>query len=180
MKNLSLLFPALMLSGCFPIISGTPPIWETPCKLIMRGGNTTGQEVQGWSYQALETIEAMAIQHGIVTCDQLAGYQVIVHLEGAYDPGGYPHLVNGTTYCNFLMPRMEGDVYYPGVLFHEMHHVAQRCDAPGPRDPDEDPNHADWTRTGARAQIAAATEEYLKIARSGELGSGAIPLEKQK
>lgn len=147
----------LLLTGCMPV---APTLFESRCGLAFKG-DFEGKPEQldpTFDLEELQTSEDMSIAYGLVKCEQMRGYSVFTR-PGSWYPPGWDRKVAGTAYCNHLFgAHIVLSTAHNHVLLHELHHVAQGCDAPNPIDEGADDSHSNWYRTGA----------YERIQRGGE------------
>lgn len=132
----------------------------TQCGLTLRGSLETREQVPGFDIEMLEELERLTLKYGLGKCSDFNGYSVWVRPEvwDLYDDGNYR---SGSAYCNWVAPRIEIAVTHPTTVAHELHHVAQKCEAPLPVDKDADASHADWHRSGAYKALDAIESEFM-------------------
>lgn len=120
-----------------------------------------GAVPEGWDEDKLAYIEYLTINAKLVTCEQIRGNSLYLHAT-AWDVYGDEQFRAGSAYCNtFFGQYIEAALNYPAVIAHELHHIAQGCDAPLPVDTDADADHADWHRSGAFEAIEKIRLEIL-------------------
>lgn len=139
------------------------PVYVTPCGLRVMGSEFDGSLPPGWDEASITLLEKIAVRRGLVKCEQLKGYDVLIRMQKSWVEYGTDYERVGSTWCNDVWPRTEISYKANCVLLHEVHHIAQNCAETYPVDPGQWPMHGDWDRTGATRAVRDGCQEFIDL-----------------
>jgi len=169
---------ACLATSCAPTFRA---LCETRCGLALTGYNSSrpdagiysGDLPDGWTCKDFQEAEDAAYARFKLTsesrlngkqgdlCTNIRGWSVTVHPATAW-VSSLGDGIYGQTFCaQNLLEIGNTKNLKETSLYHELVHVAQKCNPSQPPDRGEDEDHADWTRNGVRAALKDLYEQNL-------------------